>query len=82
LDFDGAFAQLEDARRALEGNRSFNMGGDKLRIAQTMAGLQVVGQRAGRDGFWSAFLSNYDWAEEWLRNHGVNEPQALWLEVR
>lgn len=81
-DFEGAFAELESARGDLERNPSFNMGGDKLRIARTMAGLQIVGLRLGRDDFWTAFTQKYDWANDWLHDSAANTPEAIWSEVK
>ena len=82
-DFEGAFEQLDGARRELERNPLFDMGGDKFRIAATRAGLQVVGQRIGRaDSAWSAFMSGYPWANEWLQGRTAQSPEAVWAEVR
>jgi ElaB/YqjD/DUF883 family membrane-anchored ribosome-binding protein len=82
-DFEGAFKQLEGARRELERNPLFDMGGDKFRIAATRAGLQVVGQKIGReDSGWSVFTSSYLWASEWLRGRPAKSPEAIWSEVK
>jgi len=80
-DFAGAFAQVEAARVILNANPSFNMGGDKLRIVRTMAGLQILGQQTGRDGFWDLLISNYEWATGWLQERGISTPEAVWSEV-
>jgi hypothetical protein len=82
LDFEGAFRELESAQGNLERNPSFNMGGDKSRIAATLAGLQIVGLKIGRDGFWTAFTANYDWASAWLQSRAANTPEAIWAEVK
>ena len=77
-----ALIQLEAARKELERNPSFNMGGDKFRIAATYAGLEVIVAHRQQTGFWPEFKSKYDWADEWLKGRNVETYEAIWSEVK
>jgi hypothetical protein len=80
-DYEGAIAQLEKAELTMSRNPSFNMGGDKFRIAAIRAGLHVVGAKLGRTDSWSTFAIEFDWAIGWLENRLHKTPEDIWSEV-
>ncbi len=82
-DFLRSYAQLEANLDCIIHNPSFNKGSDRFRIAATMAGLQLIGEKIEKPGFyWQKFLSQYSWAQEWLQNHSIHCAEDIWLEVK
>lgn len=82
-DLQGSFDNLEANRADLVRNPAFDKGSDRFRIAATMAGLQVIGQKINRRAsYWSDFQQSYSWAHEWLRDHFGITADAIWMEVQ
>lgn len=81
-DLQGSFNKLTANQKTLEENPSFNEGSDRFRIAATLAGLQVIGQKLNlRSVYWADFTSAYSWAETWLERQGINTPEVVWSKV-
>jgi hypothetical protein len=77
-DPDGARAQLHRNQDFLE---RFNIatGGrrDKMRIAQTYAGLSVLAAAGGENDPWPQFLE-HEWADNWLEEKGNPSVSTIW----
>jgi len=83
-DLDGSLTTLESSHESLNNKPTFNEGrSDRFRIAATMAGLDVVGRKLGRNvSAWVEFQSKYDWAAEWLRAQPQQTAEEIWQEVK
>jgi hypothetical protein len=76
-----AFAELEIARDALKRNSAFDQGSDRVRIAETAAGLDLIGAQLGQDGSnWLDFIEKTAWARDWLAQIGNTSAEAIWKE--
>jgi hypothetical protein len=80
LELDGdlqeAFALLKTNLADIERTPSYTEGSDRLRIARTMAGLQVIGKKMGQSlSYWQDFLEKYRWFGE------MRGPEVVWQEV-
>lgn len=81
-DLPGALCQLEANLADLDRNPALDRAqGDRARIVETMAGLQIIGQKmASRTSTWEEF-KEYPWAEEWLQGHAAPTAKDIWEEV-
>lgn len=74
-----AVAQLEANQSDLADHPAFQRGTDRVRIAATVAGLDVLGRRIGRtDATWERFLSERDWASEFVAVEGLTSADVAW----
>ena len=82
---DGAAAALEILTKNPDyiiNNPSFSTGSDRNRITRTYAGLHILTIESGHPSlYWDEYRKNYAWAEEWLRNKNMDNPNAVWEEV-
>lgn len=78
-NYSGSFDQLKANMDDLKRNPSFDKGSDRFRIAATMAGLQLIGGKAQESvSYWQEFLNQYSWAQDWLREHSIDDAENLW----
>jgi hypothetical protein len=78
-DYSGSFDQLKANMDDLKRNPSFDKGSDRLRIAATMAGLQLIGEKVQESVlYWQEFLSQYSWAKDWLQEHSIDNAENFW----
>ncbi len=81
-EWASAHSELSENFDDLQRHPSFDAGTDRFRIAATLAGLEILGPRVGREEhFWAQFLARYEWAEEWLAAREGRAPQEIWSEV-
>jgi hypothetical protein len=81
-EFERAYSVLGQNLEDFQRNPSFNVGGDRLRIAATFAGLDINEAKLGLAAkHWQLFLARNSWAKEWLMARTGQSPQAVWAEV-
>jgi hypothetical protein len=74
-----AVAQLEANQSDVVAHPAFELGTDRMRIAATAAGLDVLGRRIGRiDVPWAAFFAERSWAEEYAASEGLTSADVAW----
>jgi hypothetical protein len=64
----------------LEQNPSFDGGSDRFRIVASSAGDDLLAPGPHGEGRWEQFLKR-PWAQDWLRQNGLQSPQDVWQRV-
>lgn len=82
-DWPGGLIQLEANLADLNRNSALDRArGDRLRVAKTMAGLQIIGEKMEvHTTIWKDFIKTYPWAQEWLQERANRSPEDIWREV-